>query len=135
MANISLEIVLGILFLTLNNANVDFLDRELWWRTYTTKKALLTTRRVELVRKKEFAATAFDSEYKTFIVHIAFLSSTLLNVHLFCKLQISSLITKEASTKVLDKYINFADVFSLDLASKLPEHIEINNHAIELVDG
>ena len=37
-----------------------------------------------------------------------------------------------ASTKVLIKYANFA--ISSDLASKLPEHTRINNHAIMLVD-
>ena len=36
--------------------------------------------------------------------------------------------------KVLDKYINFADLFSLDLASKLIEHTGINDHTIKLVD-
>ena len=53
MANISPEIVFGMLFLTLSCANVDFLDRELRWRTYTTEKALPTTRHVKLVGKKE----------------------------------------------------------------------------------
>ena len=33
------------------------------------------------------------------------------------------------------EYIYFADVFSPDLASEFPEHTEINNHAIELVDS
>ena len=37
-----------------------------------------------------------------------------------------------APTKVLVEYTDFA--FSPDLASELPEHTEINNHAIELVD-
>ena len=30
--------------------------------------------------------------------------------------------------------IDFADVFSPDLASELPEHTEINDYAIKLVD-
>ena len=37
-----------------------------------------------------------------------------------------------ALTKVPVEYANFA--FSPDLASKLPEHTKINDHAIELVD-
>ena len=45
------------------------------------------------------------------------------------------MIAEEALTKVPAKYLNFADVFSPDLAFKLPKHIGINNHAIELVDG
>ena len=46
VANVSLKIVLEMLFLTLNNADINFLDEELWWKTYITKQALLTTRRV-----------------------------------------------------------------------------------------
>ena len=45
------------------------------------------------------------------------------------------MITEEASTKILAEYSDFADVFSLNLASELPEHTEINNHAIELVEN
>ena len=37
--------------------------------------------------------------------------------------------------KVLAEYSDFADVFSPDLTSELPEHIGINDHAIELVKG
>ncbi len=35
---------------------------------------------------------------------------------------------------MLDKYPNFADVFSLKWAVELPKHTTINDHAIELVD-
>ena len=52
-------------FLILSNADVDFSSWELRWRTYTPKKTLPTTRRVELVRKKEFAAAVLDLEYET----------------------------------------------------------------------
>ena len=91
MANISPEVVYGMLFLILSRADVDFLGRELRWGTYTTKEALSTTRRVKLVDKKEFPATALDSESETFVVHVASLisdtspsSSPLeLNVHPF----------------------------------------------------
>ena len=57
VANVSPEVVLGMPFLTLSNADVDFPSRDLRWRTYTTEEALPTTRRVELVDKKEFAAS------------------------------------------------------------------------------
>ena len=42
----SMEVVLGILFLTLSNANIGFLDKKLPWRTYSIVKALPTTKRV-----------------------------------------------------------------------------------------
>ena len=117
VANVSPEVVLGRSFLTLSGANVDFSGRELRWRTYTTKEVLPTTRRVELVGKKEFAATALNLEYETYIVHVASLHSTLvasLNVHPSRVPQISCLIAEEAPTKVSAEYSNFADVFSLD---------------------
>ena len=108
---------------------------------YTVEEALPTTRRVELVGKKEFAAAAFDPESETFVVHVASLSSNAspssspLDVHPSRRPQISGLITEEAFTKVPAKYLDFADVFSPDLASELPEHTGINDHAIKLVNG
>ena len=138
VANVSPEVVLGMPFLTLSGADVDFSGWELRWRTYTTKKALPTTRRVELVGKKEFAAAALDPEHETYVVYVASLSSTPLaspNVYPSRRLQISGLIAEEAFTKVPTEYSDFADVFSPDLASELPEHTGINDHAIELVKG
>ena len=75
VANVSPKVVLGMPFLTLSGADVDFSGRELRWRTYTTEEVLPTTRRVELVGKKEFAAAALDPEHETYIVHVASLSS------------------------------------------------------------
>ena len=57
------------------------------------------------------------------------------DVHPSQRPQISSLIAEEAPTKVSAEYLDFADVFSPDLAYELPEHIGINDHAIKLVDG
>ena len=143
VANVSLEVVFGMPFLILSGADVDFSGWELRWRTYTTKKVLLTTRCVELVGKKEFAAITLDPEHKTYVVHVVLLSSTPLaslgspplNIYPSRRPQISGLIDKEAPTKVPIKYLDFADVFSSDLASELPEHTGINNYAIELVEG
>ena len=102
----------------------------------------MTTRCVKLIGKKEFAATALNPNYKTNIVHVGSISfdaspsffSLELNVYLFYRPQVSGLIVKKAPTKVLTEYSDFTDKFSLDLASELPKHIGINNHAIELVD-
>ena len=141
VANVSPEVVLGMLFLTFSGAYVDFLGRELRWRTYITEEALPTTKRVELVGKKEFAAAAVNLDHETYIVYVGSVSSdespssSPLDVHPFRRPQISGLIAEEALTKVPAKYSDFADVFSADLVSKLPEHTGINNHAIELVEG
>ena len=141
VANISPEVVLGMFFLTLSGANVDFLGRELRWRTYTTKETFPTTRRVELMGKKKFAAAALDLEHKINVVYIGWVSSdaspnsSLLDVYPFRRPQIFGLIAEEALTKVSAEYLDFADVFSLDLASKLSKHTRIKDHAIELVEG
>ena len=100
---------------------------------------LLTTRRIELVGKKEFVVAAFDPEHETYIIHVAFLSSTpliaFLNVHHSREPQIFGLIAEKAPTKVLAKYLDFVDVFSLDLVTKLPEYTEIKTHAIDLEES
>ena len=128
VANVSPKVVLGMPFLTLSGANIDFLSWELRWRTYPTKEVFPTTRRIELVGKKKFAAAALDSEYETYVVYVGLVSSFVspssslldVDVHPSCKPQISGLIAKEAPIKVSAKYSDFADVFFPDLASKLP---------------
>ena len=44
-------------------------------------------------------------------------------------------MANEASTTILTEYSDFVNVFSPELASELPEHTGINDHAIELVDN
>ena len=135
LANVSPKIVLEILFLTLSSADINFLGRELRCKIYTTKKALPTIRRVELVGKKEFAVAVLDPESETFVVHVASPSFSPLNVYSFCRPQIAGLIAKKAFIKVSAKYLDFADVFFSDLVSELFKHTAINNHAIKLVDS
>ena len=92
--------------------------------------------------KKEFVAAALDLEYETYVVYIGSVSSNALlscsllelDVHPSRRPQVCGLLAEEAPTKILVEYSDFADVFSADLASKLPEHTGINNHAIKLVD-
>ena len=141
VANVSPEVVLGMPFLILSSTDVNSFRHELRWRTYTTKEAFLTTKCVELVDKKEFAATALDPEHKIYILYVGSVSSNMLprlssfDVHPFRKPQIASLIFKKALTKILVKYSEFADLFSLDLASELLEYTGISNHTIKLVNG
>ena len=106
-------------------------------RSYTIKEALFTTKQVELIGKKMFVAAALDLRHKTFIVHVASLenSSQEGDVHPSCRAQIAALVANEALTSILTEYSDFADVFSLELATELPEHIRINDHAIKLVDN
>ena len=144
MANISPKIVFGMLFFIPSSADVDFSGQKLQLKTYTIKKTLSTTRHVKQVRKKEFAAAALDPKYETYIIHIAsfsstplvaFLDSTPLNIYPSWRSQISGLVAEKISIKVLNKYLDFADIFFPNLASKLPEHTGINDYTIKLVNS
>ena len=139
VANVSPEVILGMPFLTLSSADIDFPKRKLWWRSYTIKKAFSITKRVELVGKKEFIAAVLDLEHETFIVNIASLESPSQaqesNIYPSCRTQIAALVANEAPTSIPTKYSNFANVFSPKLALELLEHIRINDHAIELVNN
>ncbi len=134
-ADIKSNIVLGMLFITMSNADIDFQAQDLQWRSYTIGDVLPTTRQVELIGKKEFVATALDPEHEAIVVHVATLSVDLGDeIHPLRSVQIAYLKADEAPTKVPNKYANFADVFSPKLAAELPEHIGINDYAIELLN-
>lgn len=60
VANTSIKVVLGMLFLTFSNANTWFDKKDLVWRTYSTAEALRTTQKKKIIDKKEFAATALN---------------------------------------------------------------------------
>ena len=134
LADISAEVVLDILFLTLSNADVQFVEKELTWRSYTTAEALPTTKRVEFINKKEFAKAALDENSETFVVHVASLNLALApGIHPDRAAQIASLLTEKV--KILEEYSDFTDVFSEEKALVLPEQTESNQHAIELEEG
>ena len=90
---------------------------------------------------QKFVAAALDLEHETYIVYIGSISSVALpnsfplNVHLIRRPQIAGLVAKKTPTKVSVEYVDFTNVFSPDLTSKLSKHTRINNQAIELVDG
>ena len=130
VADTRIEVVLGMPFLTLGNADIRFAERELVWRTYSAAEALPTTRRVEII-DKEFATAALNEDDETFVVHMAALSvgST---VHPSRQAQIASLDVEEVTIPA--EYLDYTDVFSPDSAAELPEHTGINDHPIDLID-
>lgn len=74
VTNTSIEVILGMLFLVLNNADVGFAQKELTWKSYTTSETIPTTRRIKIIDRKEFARVTLNPDEKAFIVYIAFLS-------------------------------------------------------------
>ena len=132
LADISAKVVLDMPFLILSNADIQFVEKELTWRSYTTAMALPTTKRTELIDKKKFAKAALDENSETFLVYVAFLN-LVPEIYLDKEAQIAFLLTKEV--KIPDKYSDFTDVFSEEKALVLPECTEFNEHAIDLEDG
>ena len=132
-------------FSTLSNIDVSFLERELTWNSYSVDEALPTTKRAELIDKKEFAKAALNTESETFGIHVVAPEAPLAGmpihpsqaaqVHGNEPIQIAALNQKEASTKVPAKYLDFSDVFSAKEALMLPEQTKLNEHAIELEEG
>ena len=120
-------------FLTLNKADVRFAERELVWRTYTAAEALPTTRRVEIIDKREFAAAALNADDETFVVHVAALAEpTTMPIHPSRQAQVAALTSEETGIPV--EYSDFSNVFSSDSAAELPEHTGINDHLINLLN-
>ena len=145
VANTRFKVILGMPFLKISNANVAFGERTLTWKSYTTNKALPTTKRVRLVDLKEFVIAALDAGSETFVVHVAIREREKMPVHsekqaqikaeAQSRVQVGALLFDEAPTKVPAKYSDYSDVFSAENAAELPENTGINEHAIELEEG
>lgn len=130
-----MELILEMLFLSLNNANVEFAKKpkKFIWRSYDLAKVLLTTRKVEIINKKEFVRAALNENSETFVMNFVVLEvPTAILVYLLRAAQIAALQWDRASTKVSAKYSNYADVFSFDFTMELPENTSMNKHGIKL---
>lgn len=100
VVNVSPKVVLEMLFFTLNDAEIDFFERELRWKTYTTKEVFLTNKYIKLIEKKEFTIVALDPEYETFVVYVVSLTNFNLDVYLSCRSQIAGLIPEKILTMI-----------------------------------
>ena len=117
-------------FLTLSNADVQFIDNKLTCRSYATAETLPTTKQVELFNKKEFAKAALDENSKTFVIHIASVNP---GIHPDREAQIVSLLTKEV--KIPKDYSDFTNVFLEEKTLVLSERTKLNEYTIDLEDG
>ena len=93
MTNISVEVDLGMSFLTFSNANVQFVGKEFTWRSYTIAEVLPTTKQVELIYKKEFTKATLDEKSENFVIHVASFKLAP-GIHLDRAAQIASLLTE-----------------------------------------
>ena len=155
MANTKFEMILGMPFLKISNADMAFGKRPLMWKSYTTNKALLTTKQVQLVDPKEFVIAALDADSETFVEHVAIQkreemvmdpdrkaqikaqsgTQTQSGAQIQSGIQVGTLLFDEAPTEVPAEYFNYSDVFSAENAAELLENTGMNEHAIELEEG
>ena len=143
VADTKFEVILGMPFLKISNANVAFDEETLTWKSYTTNKALPTTERVQLVNPKEFVIAALNVNSKTFVVHLAIREHEDMamnpdrkaQIEARSRSQVGALLFNEAPTEVPAEYSNYNNVFSAENAAELPENTGMNEHAIELEEG
>ena len=96
--------------------------------------ALLTTRRIEIIDKKEFAAAPLSANNKTFVAHVVALAKpTIMPIHPSYQAQVDALMSKEIGISA--EYSDFSNVFSSDSAAELLEYTGINDHPINLLDN
>ena len=132
LADISIKVVLGMPFLTFRNADIQFAEKKLTWKTYTTEEVLPTTRQVKIINQKEFAKAALDKNVETFVVHVSSLGSKI-SIDPAREVQLALLLTKKVT--VLVKYSDFANVFLKKLANVLQKRTGTNEYAIKLKKG
>ena len=122
LANLSIEVVLGMPFLTFSNANIQFAQKQLIQRSYITANAISTTKHVKIINRKEFAKAALDKHVEAFVLYMTFL--LIITIYPARKAQIA--------LKILTKYSDFSDVFLEKKTSILPKATELNQHVIKL---
>ena len=132
VADTQFEVILGMLFLKISNADVSFGERTLTWKTYTTNEALPTTERVQIVDPKEFVIAALDVDSETFVVHVAIREREEMPVHSERQAQVGALLFDKAPTEVPAEYSDYSNVFSAENVAELPENTGMNEYAIEL---
>ena len=132
VANIKFEVILRMSFLKISNADMAFGKKTLTWKSYTTYKALPTTKQIQIVDPKEFVIAAFDADNETFVVHVAIRERERMPVHSKGQAQVRALLFDKAPTGVPAEYSNYSDVFLAENTAELPENTRINEHAIKL---
>ena len=62
LANINMKMILRMFFLILNNAYIQFVEKEHTFSFYTSAEALSASKQIELINKKEFTTIVLDEE-------------------------------------------------------------------------
>lgn len=87
-------------------------------------------------KKKTLVIATLDSEDEIFVVYIMSLAiSDSSLVHFFYRAKIVFLQVDETSTTILPKYPEFPNVLFFKQILELLKYIEINNHALNPING
>ena len=139
VANTKFEVILGMPFLKISNADMSFGKGTLTWKTYTINKALPTTEQVQIIDKKDFIIAALDANSETFVVHVAIREREKMPVHskkqAQIEAQVGALLFNKAPTEVPAEYSDYSNVFLAEHTAELLENTGINEHAIKLEEG
>ena len=86
LANIDLDVVLGMFFLTLSRANIWFAKLKFVQETYTAAETLTITRPVEIIDKREFVAIVLNADNKIFALYVVALTKlTIMPIYPSCQ--------------------------------------------------
>lgn len=76
----NMAMILNMVFLTVNNADVLFVKQELIQKSYIPAKILSIIKRIKIIDKKEFAEVALDKNFKVVVVYVATQEALLVSI-------------------------------------------------------
>lgn len=131
-----------MLFQTVSNTNLSFLEQKLTQKFYIVVEVLPITKIVQFINMKNFAKAIYNEELKTFVVYIIALEALLVemiiqssqNTQITCSnpIQIAALKYNKALIKIPAKYSEFLDIFSEKNVLMLSKWIDFNQQVIQL---
>lgn len=98
-----------MLFISFNNRNIKFSKKKLISKIYNINKALLNTKRVQLIDCKAIVSTSLNPANKVFVIYIVYLKA-IMSIYPAWETQISLLLIEKVT--VLEIYLDFTNVFS-----------------------
>lgn len=90
-----------------------------------------------MINKYKFVKVTLDKNSEMFIIYIITLetSQLVILVHLFQRSLLAALQLDMTTTKNFSRYVDYADVFSSDLAIELLKNTNMNEHIIKLIES
>ena len=139
VADTKFEMILGMPFLKISNADVLFGERTLTWKSYTTNEVLLTTEQAQLIELKKIVIVKLDVNSKTFVVYMAIRKQGEMPMHFkrqaLIKAQVRALLFDKGPAEIFTEYSDYSDAFWVKNTAELLQNTGMNKHAIELKES